>query len=331
MILKTASRAQPSPIAPFQAASPRPRGQRSFWQDVRSTLVRKPSVIVSAGIIIMFLVAAIVGTALTPYDYTEQNLLAVEQSPSRAHWFGTDEVGRDFFSRIVAGARTAFLVATMVTLVGGTLGVILGAVAGLSTRWPGNLILRLIDILMSFPTVLLAIFVNATIRPAVQNWTNTLYQAVPLELFKSRLLSDYLVVFGALALVSWPGLARLVRGQVLTLRQTEFVEAAIASGATQRWIVVYHLLPNLIGPVLISLTVSFGGAMMLESSLSYLGVGIQPPQASWGAMINENLDAWRYTPRLILVPGATLALVIFAFNFLGEGLNDALNPRQRRR
>lgn len=304
---------------------------RTFWQDVRASLVRKPAAVISASIILLFLLAAVAGPIFAPYDYTTQDLLAIEEPPSAAHWFGTDEVGRDLFSRVIQGARTAFLVATMVTVIGGALGVVLGAVAGLSQGWISGVILRLIDILMSFPTILLAIFVNATIRPAVQGWFAQLYAVIPLELFQNRLFSDYLVVFGALALVSWPGLGRLVRGQVLSLREAEFVAAASASGATPRWILTRHLLPNLIGPVLISLTVSFGGAMMLESSLSFLGVGIQPPEASWGAMISENQDTWRYTPHLILVPGCALALVIFAFNFLGEGLNDALNPRNRRR
>jgi ABC-type dipeptide/oligopeptide/nickel transport system permease subunit len=116
----------------------------------------------------------------------------------------------------------------------------------------------------------------------------------------------------------------------LSLRHADFVEAARASGAGTFWIITHHILPNVIGTVIVSLTVGFGGAMLLESGLSYLGVGIQPPGASWGAMINENLDKWRYTPHLVLVPGGVLALVIFAFNFFGDGLNDALNPRRRK-
>jgi len=166
-------------------------------------------------------------------------------------------------------------------------------------------------------------------RPAVQGQFATLYEWTGLEVFRSRLLGDYLVVFGAIALVSWPGMARLVRGQVLSLKQAEFVEAARVSGAGTFWIITRHTLPNVLGPIIVSVTVGFGGAMLLESGLSYLGVGIQPPGASWGAMINENLDQWRYTPHLVLVPGAVLAVVIFAFNFFGDGLNDALNPRRR--
>jgi peptide/nickel transport system permease protein len=254
-----------------------------------------------------------------------------EQGPTWQHWFGTDELGRDFLSRILYGARTAFLVATMVTIVGGTLGILLGAIAALSERWVGGAIMRLTDVVLAFPHLLLATFANATLRPRVQEGIASLHDATGLGVFGGKLIGDYLVVFGSLALVSWPGLARLVRGQVLTLKHAEFVEAARVSGASERWIITRHLVPNILGVVIVSLTVGFGAAMLLESALSYLGVGIQPPGASWGAMINENLAMWRYKPHLVLVPGGVLAVVIFAFNFFGDGLNDALNPRSRRR
>ena len=305
--------------------------QRSLWRDALDDAVRNPFAIGSAAVVVLFLLAAAVGPFLTPYDYRSQDLLNTEQPPSWEHWFGTDELGRDFLSRILYGARTAFLVATMVTVVGGGVGVLLGATAALSDRLLGGAIMRLTDVLMAFPHLLLAVFANSTLRPRMQAWFDALHGATGLGIFQSRLLGDYLVVFGSLALVSWPGMARLVRGQVLSLRHAEFVEAARVSGANQRWIIVRHLVPNTLGPVIVSLTVGFGGAMLLESALSYLGVGIQPPGASWGAMINENIDMWRYEPHLVLVPGGVLAVVIFAFNFFGDGLNDALNPRSRRR
>jgi peptide/nickel transport system permease protein len=304
---------------------------RSLWLDAWSSAIRNPFALGGAIVIILFVLAAIVGPYLTPYSYTEQDLLNTEQPPSWEHWLGTDELGRDFFSRVLYGARTAFLVATLVTVVGGAIGVVLGALAALSKGWVGGLIMRVTDVLMSFPHLLLAVFANATLRPLVQHWFDRLYAATGIGFFHNRLFGDYLIVFGILALVSWPGMARLVRGQVLSLQHAEFVEAARVSGADTRWIIFRHLVPNTLGVVIVSLTVAFGSAMLLESSLSYLGVGIQPPGASWGAMINENLNMWRYKPRLVLVPGAALAIVIFACNFFGDGLNDALNPRRRRR
>jgi ABC-type dipeptide/oligopeptide/nickel transport system permease subunit len=304
---------------------------RSLWRDAWASAIRNPFAIGGAMIILLFVLAAVVGPAISPYGYTEQDLLNTEQPPSLQHWLGTDELGRDFLSRILHGARTAFLVASMVTIVGGSIGIILGATGALSERLLGGAVMRLTDVVMAFPNLLLAVFANKTLRPAVQSGFANLHDLTGIGLFQSRLLSDYLVVFGILALVSWPGMARLVRGQVLSLKHAEFVEAARACGADQRWIITRHLIPNILGPIIVSLTVGFGSAMLLESGLSYLGVGIQPPGASWGAMINENLDMWQYKPHLVLVPGGVLAVVIFAFNFFGDGLNDALNPRRRQR
>ena len=308
----------------------KPIEQRSLWRDAWESAIRNPFALGGAFIIIVFLLAAAFGPLISPYGYTEQDLANIEQPPSWSHWLGTDELGRDFLSRILYGARTAFLVASLVTIVGGTIGVLLGAVAALSDGWIGGVVMRATDVVMAFPTLLLAVFANKTMRPAVQDQFTNLYELTGVDLFRSRLLGDYLVVFGVLALVSWPSMTRLVRGQVLSLRHADFVEAARASGAGTFWIITRHILPNVIGTVIVSLTVGFGGAMLLESGLSYLGVGIQPPGASWGAMINENLDKWRYTPHLVLVPGGVLAVVIFAFNFFGDGLNDALNPRRRK-
>lgn len=325
----------PPTLAQASAAPLRQMGeevkQRSLWLDAWESAIRNPFALGGAIIIVVFVLAAIFGPLISPYGINEQDLLNVEQPPSWDHWLGTDELGRDFLSRILAGARTAFLVATMVTVIGGTIGVMAGAVAAMSEGWAGGLIMRMTDVVLAFPTLLLAVFANKTMRPAIQTQFTTLYEWTGLEILRSRLLGDYLVVFGAIALVSWPGMARLVRGQVLSLKHSEFVEAARASGASTSWIITRHILPNVLGPVIVSITVGFGAAMLLESGLSYLGVGIQPPGASWGAMINENLDKWRYTPHLVLVPGAVLAIVIFAFNFFGDGLNDALNPRRRRR
>jgi peptide/nickel transport system permease protein len=315
-----------------EAASARARIEhRSLWRDAWRGALRNPFAIGGALVVLLFVAAALVGPLLTPYDYRTQDLLSTEQGPSWDHWLGTDELGRDFLSRILYGARTAFLVATMVTVVGGAVGIFLGATAALSERFVGGAIMRLTDIVMAFPHLLLAVFANTTLRPRVQEGFATLHDTTGIGFFGNRLLSDYLVVFGSLALVSWSGLARLVRGQVLSLKHAEFVEAARVSGASQRWIITRHLVPNVLGVVIVALTVGYGSAMLLESALSYLGVGIQPPGASWGAMISENLAMWRYKPHLVLVPGGVLAVVIFAFNFFGDGLNDALNPRSRRR
>ena len=149
--------------------------------------------------------------------------------------------------------------------------------------------------------------------------------------FSDKMVVDFALIFGALALISWSGYARLIRGQVLSLREQEFVEAARSMGGSTRVILFRHILPNSFAPIVVAVSVNFGNAILAESALSYLGVGIQPPTPSWGQMINANLDQWRYYPHLVIAPGAALALLILAFNFFGDGVADALNPRRSSR
>ena len=182
---------------------------------------------------------------------------------------------------------------------------------------------------MSFPHLLLAIFVNATVKAPVQRFLEGWAAQTGWRFLADSVVVDYVIVFGALSIVGWPGMARLIRGQILSLRARDYITAAEALGISTKGILLRHLIPNALGVVVVSVTVGFGGAMLAESSLSYLGIGVQPPGASWGRMISDSLGRWRYAPHLVLAPGLTLATVIFAFNFLGDGLNDALNPRLR--
>jgi peptide/nickel transport system permease protein len=191
--------------------------------------------------------------------------------------------------------------------------------------------MRLADLLMAFPSFLLAAFLNATMRKPVENQLKNLSDLTGIGFFDNREVVDFVVVFGALAVVGWSGYARLIRSQVLSLREREFVEAARSIGASTPSILRRHVLPNSIAPIIVAVSVNFGNAILAESALSYLGVGIQPPTPSWGQMINANLDQWRYYPHLVLVPGGVLALLILGFNFLGDGVADALNPKQGRR
>jgi peptide/nickel transport system permease protein len=191
--------------------------------------------------------------------------------------------------------------------------------------------MRVADVLMSFPSFLLAAFVNASAKVPMQSMFDALKAQTGWAVFEDPLLVDYMVVFGALALVWWPGMARVVRGQVLSLKSHEFVTAARALGAPTWALLTRHLLPNALGPVIVAVTFGFGGAMLAEAGLSFLGIGIQPPGASWGKMINDNVGYWNTKPHLVMAPAMVLALAALAFNFVGDGLNDALNPRERRR
>jgi ABC-type dipeptide/oligopeptide/nickel transport system permease subunit len=304
---------------------------RPPWRAALGRLAANRMAIVGGAIVGLFVVLALVGNALAPHDPLYQDLYRISETPSADHWLGTDELGRDLLSRIMAGARTALIVATLVALISAGLGTIIGLVSAYLGGWVDGALMRLADILLAFPPFLLAAFLNATLRPPVARRMEDLSETTGVALFANREVIDFVVVFGALAAVSWSGYARLIRSQVLSLRQREFVEAARSIGAGMPTILRRHVLPNAVAPVIVAVSVNFGNAILAESALSYLGVGIQPPTPSWGQMINANLDQWRYYPHLVLVPGAVLALLILGFNFFGDGVADALNPRQGKR
>lgn len=307
-----------------------PLKTRSLWSDAWRSLARNRAAMLGLAIVLLVVVIALIGPYITPQDPYKQDLDNLKAPPSLMHWLGTDQLGRDYFSRILAGARTALLVGATVTLISGVIGVLLGAAAAFWGGWVDLASNRLLDMVQAFPRLLLAAFVNAMAKPPFQNALAWLAGLTGLTFLTDTLLADYVVVLGALGLTLWTGYARLIRGQILSLRERDFVLAARAIGAPPRRIILHHLIPNAIGPVIIAITVGFGEAMLLESSLSYLGIGIQPPGASWGQMISESLDQWRYAPHLVAVPGIVLAIAVLGFNLLGDGLNDALDPRRRR-
>jgi ABC-type dipeptide/oligopeptide/nickel transport system permease subunit len=305
--------------------------QRGLWADAWERFRRNRLALVAVGVIIFMVLVSIVGPLLSPWPDTLQDLKNVSQPPSAAHWFGTDSLGRDYLTRIMMGGRTAFSVALFVVLIRTIIGVVMGAASAYYGGWIDTIVMRITDMLLSFPELLLAMFLVGTVRNPVVDALTNLYVQTRNPLFKSTGFVDYTLVLGTLAIVGWSGIARLIRGQVLSLSQKEFIEAERAMGATARMIVKDHLIPNALGPVVVAVSAGFGSVMLLESSLSFLGLGIEPPGASWGNMINENLVTWRYQPHLLAVPGLVLAITILAANFLGDGVNDALNPRQGQR
>jgi ABC-type dipeptide/oligopeptide/nickel transport system permease subunit len=180
---------------------------------------------------------------------------------------------------------------------------------------------------MSIPSLLLAAMIAATLKQPIIQWARAVYEQTRWPFLANTTWLDLVIVFGGLSFVSWPAYCRLIRGQILSLREKEYVEAARSVGVTGRGIALRYLLPNGLGPIIVHMTFSLGSAMVLESSLSFLGIGVMPPQASWGNMIQSNIGSWSYRPWLVAVPAATLAIVTLGINFLGDGLNDALNPR----
>jgi peptide/nickel transport system permease protein len=305
-------------VEPVPAGPPAQGLLRAGWRRLR----RDPGGMIGLFFVALFVVVAIIGPLVTPYDPTVGNFAEINQGISWHHLLGTDDLGRDMLSRILSGMRTGLLVATLVTGLSYLIGVTLGAIAGYVGGVVDTIISRLIDFNAAFPNLIFAVFVAATIGPFVDRLLTGKPNSSP--------TLEYVVVCTALSLVLWPGPARLMRGQLLTLREREFVLAARAEGAGGRWIIWKHLLPNAAGPLIVAGSLNFGGALLLEAALSFLGIGIRPPHASLGSMINEYLTQWRYHPRLVLAPTSVLAVVLVSFSLLGDALNDALDPRRDR-
>lgn len=256
-----------------------------------------------AGIVAVAVLAALVGPIVAPFDSAAQDLSQRLTGPSAQHWFGLDELGRDILSRVLAGARISLLVGVVVVSVSSTVGIAVGAVAGYFGGRVDELLSRVIDILMAFPGLLLAIAMVAVLGPSLFN-----------------------VVF-ALSLIGWVGYARLVRGQVLRARELEFVQAARALGASTPRVLIRHVIPTALPAVTVQATLGMGGAILAEASLSFLGLGVQPPTPSWGTMLNYGRIHLLDAPHLTIFPGLAIAVLVLGFNFLGDGLRDALDPK----
>ena len=251
------------------------------------------------------LAAALLGPLATPYDPAHQELALRLAAPNAAHPFGLDELGRDILARVLAGARISFLVGLTVVGVSAVVGTLLGALAGYFGGVLDDLISRVIDVLLAFPGLLLAIAIVAVLGPSLMN------------------------VLVALSLIGWVSYARLVRGQVLRAREFEYVQAARALGARTPRILWRHVMPAAVPALLVQSTLGMAGAIIGEASLSFLGLGVQPPTPSWGTMLNGGRAHILDAPHLTIFPGLAIALLVLGFNFVGDGLRDRLDPRRQ--
>jgi len=261
---------------------------------------------VGAAIVIVMALAAIAGPSLSSADPARQELSLRLSGPGAGHPFGLDELGRDILARVLAGARISFFVAMVVVCVSSLVGTLLGAVAGYFGGIPDEIISRATDILLAFPGILLAIALVAVLGPSLGN------------------------VLFALTIIGWVGYARLVRGQVLRARELEYVRAAQALGATTARVLLRHIIPTALPAVVVQATLGMAGAILGEAALSFLGLGVQPPTASWGSMLNGGRAHLLDAPHLTLFPGLAMALLVLGFNFLGDGLRDLADPKGRR-
>ncbi len=300
---------------------------RSLWGDAWRRFIKSRLAIIGGVIIGLFFLIAAFGPALAPYDFLEQNLQEQLASPSTTYLLGTDDLGRDIFSRLLYGARTAALVALISTVISLVIGVAVGATAGYLRGRADEFLMWLTDVTMSMPGLLLAMVINSALKRPIVNWMDIMYQQTKNPIYLNTLWIDLLLLFGVLALISWPGYARLIRGQVLSVGNTVYVESARSVGASAARILLRHVIPNSIGPLVVAVTAGMGGAVVAEVALSWLGLGIQPPNPSWGIMLSNSQTWWRTYPHFLVAPAVTIGIISIAFTFLGDGLNDALNPR----
>ncbi|MBB4443571.1 MULTISPECIES: ABC transporter permease [Rhizobium] len=299
----------------------------SLWRDAWYRLKRNKLAIFGLVIVVILGFTAVFGPYLTPYDYLSQDLNARNVLPSMSHLFGTDDLGRDVFSRVVFGTRTAFVVAVIVTVFAVLIGLVLGAVAGFFGNPFDRAIMWLTDVTMSVPNLLLVVVINASLKSPISKWMEARYLETLNPFYRETMWVDFILVFGSMALISWPPYARLVRAQVLSIRNRPYITAAQALGLSNWIIIKRYVIPNALGPLIVSVSAGLGTAMVLESAFSFLGVGVTPPTPSWGNMISDGLRVWQHYPHLLAAPAAVLGLASVAFSFLGDGLNDALNPR----
>ena len=295
-------------------------------------LARKRLAVVALVVIGVIYVAGILAPIAAPYGFSDTDFGNTFAGPSLEHPFGTDRLGRDMLSRVMWASQTTVIISAAAILTGGlALGVSLGLLAGYAGGRIDNLIMRVADAFFGLPEILLLLMITATIRPRVDDLFDKLNGWPVLGGLNEAGLPDYFLIFGALSLFGWVGMARIVRSQVLSLRETDYVLAARAAGARTPRLLFRHLLPNVTNIVVVAITFSLGAIAGTEIALTWLGIGIQPPHPSFGTMIfdGSGLTNLRAHPNLLLVPAAVVAALLFSFNLLGDALNDVLSPRRR--
>lgn len=288
----------PAPIPPEEIEQ-----GTSLWKDAWHRLSKNKLAVFGGSVLIVLTVACIVGPWLSPYGYEENNLNNTFSPPSAAHWLGTDQLGRDLLVRLLVGGRISIGVGLCATFVALTIGVVYGAVAGFFGGKLDSVMMRIVDIMYALPFTIFVIL---------------------LMVFFGR---DIWLLFLAIGAVEWLTMARIVRGQIMSLKKMEFIEAARSIGLGKRRIIFRHMIPNILGPIIVYTTLTIPAVMLLEAFLSFLGLGVQPPLSSWGVLIKDGAEKMEEYPWLLMFPGVVFSLTLFSLNFLGDGLRDALDVR----
>ncbi|SHJ46920.1 ABC transporter permease [Tepidibacter formicigenes] len=282
------------------------RPSMTYWQDVWRRLKGNKVAMGSLVFLIFLILLAIFGPMLAKYSYSDQNLMMANQSPNAQHWFGTDKHGRDLYVRVLYGARISLTVGFVASIINLVVGVLYGGISGYFGGKVDNVMMRIVDILYTIPLTLYVILLMVVIGSG---------------------LKSILIALGS---VYWLGMARLVRGQILSLKEQEYVLAAKTLGASDFRILLRHLIPNAMGPIIVTMTMAIPSAIFTEAFLSFIGLGVSAPMASWGVLANDALGSIRTYPYQLFFPSLAISITMLAFNFLGDGLRDALDPRMRK-
>ncbi|MBI4232929.1 MAG: ABC transporter permease [Chloroflexi bacterium] len=302
-MLPGAKGANPAPQATDRVGLGQKR--RTLWGEAWRRLLSNRLAVAGLSFVAFLALVALLASFLAPHDPAFQNYSAIQERPGARYWLGTDDLGRDIFSRLVYGARVSLLVGIFAQLIALSVGLPIGALAAFSGGRVDNLAMRFVDIVYGFPDLLLIILLRAVFGGSIY------------------------MIFLAIGLVAWSNLARLVRGQILSLKEQEYITAVRALGAPGPYIVLRHLIPNALGPVIVTVTFGIPRAIFVEAALSYIGIGVKPPTPSWGSMIRDGYNLIFSAPHMVVAPALAIAAIMLAFTFLGDGLRDALDPRAR--
>lgn len=278
----------------------------TYWQDAWRRLKENKLAMIGLYTALFMICIAIIGPWISDVSYSDQNLMQANQWPSREHWFGTDNLGRDLYIRVLYGARISLAIGIVASLINLTIGVIYGGIAGLLGGRTDRIMMNIVDVLYGIPVLLYVILLMVVLKPGLIN------------------------IFIALGIAYWLGMARIVRGQILSLKEQEYVLAARLLGASHWQILWRHLIPNSMGPIIITMTLAIPEAIFTEAFLSFIGLGVAAPMASWGVLSSEGVTSLRSYPYQLFFPAMAISITMLAFIFLGDGLRDALDPRGRR-
>ncbi len=282
------------------------RPSRTYWQDVRERLMRDKLAVLGLLVIVLIVALAVFGPVLSPYEYDAQDFMMSNEPPSGAHWFGTDMFGRDIFVRVLYGARISLAVGFLASFISLFIGVIYGGISGFTGGKTDNIMMGIVDVIYSVPMMIYVILLMVVVGPGLKS------------------------IFITLGISYWAPMARIVRAEVMRLKNEEFILAARVLGASPGRILLRHLIPNAMGPILVTLTFSIPGAIFTEAFLSFVGLGVSAPMASWGVLSSDAVGSLAIYPWQLFFPAGAISITILAFNFLGDGLRDALDPRLRK-